>query len=161
MVELLLSRGADLNIANEGGHTPLLRAVGFNRPLLVARLLAAGADPNVTATVTGMEIMAASGGYLDEDGTPVQPDETPIMDVLEDLGPALGRPRRSMSLQTSPTSPRSTWRWSSAATRSCTRCSTPGRTRPSAPGLRAHLPADAAELLGRTELAARIRAAGG
>ena len=132
MVELLLSRGADVNIANEGGHTPLLRAVGFDRPLLVARLLAAGADPNVTATVTYLEMMAASGGYLDEDGLPVPPEETPILETLEELRPRSAT-RRAARCR-SPRSPPCTWRWSSAATRSCTRCSTQAPTRPSVPG---------------------------
>jgi hypothetical protein len=160
MVELLLSRGADLNIANEGGHTPLLRAVGFNRPLLVARLLVAGADPDVTATVTGLEMMAASGGYLDEEGVPVYPDEMPVQDKLETLGPALGEDRTGPLSDITGVSPLyvAVVISSDAVVLALLDA---GADPTIGAGLHEHLPADAAELLGRTELAARIRAAGG
>jgi hypothetical protein len=159
MVELLLSRGADVNIANEGGHTPLLRAVGFDRPLLVARLLAAGADPNVTATVTYLEMMAASGGYLDEDGLPVPPEETPILETLEELRPALGY-ETSGSLSIAPVTP--LYVAVVVSSDEIVHALLDAGADPTiGAGPAAHLPADAAELLGRTELAARIRAAGG
>ena len=42
-----MSANADLNLANNQGWTPLMRAVNNNRPEMVSALLKAGANPNL------------------------------------------------------------------------------------------------------------------
>lgn len=52
---LLLEHGADPTLASTDGWTPLLAAVMNEREVLVGRLLSAGADPNVFATLDNSE----------------------------------------------------------------------------------------------------------
>lgn len=44
--DLLLARGARVDLANRGGETPLVKAVNFHREDMVRQLLAKGADPD-------------------------------------------------------------------------------------------------------------------
>ena len=47
MVEPLLQHGADINVQDERGRTPLMWAINFGMKDLACLLLAHGADPNV------------------------------------------------------------------------------------------------------------------
>jgi ankyrin repeat protein len=51
MLELLLTHGADPNVSDPHGVTPLQRAIERNLPYDVELLLANGADPDVTAVI--------------------------------------------------------------------------------------------------------------
>ena len=44
MVELLIQRGAEVNLQDSDGNTALMHAAYWNRPAVVRRLLRAGAD---------------------------------------------------------------------------------------------------------------------
>ena len=46
IVQLLLAHGAQVNVANRSGQTALTIAIEEKNPLLVSKLLVAGADPN-------------------------------------------------------------------------------------------------------------------
>lgn len=52
-VSLLLLYGANVNLANASGETPLIRAVQSHNVEIASRLLKAGADPDRTDNVTG------------------------------------------------------------------------------------------------------------
>lgn len=160
MVDLLLDHGADPDVANDGSHTPLLRAVGFDRPLLVARLLAAGANPDIPATITRSDIVLAGGGFLDAQGNAVPDDQLPGNRVLDVLGPELGF-LSGDSVQSIP-SVTPLYVAVAVSTDDVVAALLDAGADPTVgSGATDHLPADAADLLGRTELAARIRAAGG
>lgn len=160
MVELLLIRGADPDVANEAGHTPLLRAVGFDRPLLIARLLTAGADPNLTASVSRSDIVLAGGGFVDEAGELVDQADLPGTRVIEALAPALGYLDADSVDTIHPITP--LYVAVAVSTDEVALALLDAGADPTiGAGPAGHLPADAADLLGRTELAARIRAAGG
>ena len=47
LVALLLKHGADVNATNDGGETPLIKAVLFNDADSTALLLKAGANPTI------------------------------------------------------------------------------------------------------------------
>jgi ankyrin repeat protein len=53
-ISLLLDRGATVDQANNGGETPLIRAVQNRDMITVRRLLAAGANPSKHDTGAGM-----------------------------------------------------------------------------------------------------------
>jgi hypothetical protein len=160
MVDLLLTRGADPNVANEAGHTPLLRAVGFDRAGFVTRLLAAGADPDLPATVTRSDIVLAGGGFADANGNLVDTDDLPGNQVLEALAPALGYLGGNGLQEIGPVTP--LYVAVAVSTDEVAIALLDAGADPTiGAGPSAHLPADAADLLGRPELAARIRASGG
>jgi ankyrin repeat protein len=62
-VRLLLSRGADVNVAQDGGYTPLHQAAAHGDAVIVDMLLEAGADPaaRTTAGETAADLAAARG----------------------------------------------------------------------------------------------------
>jgi len=47
LVDFLLERKADANIANDAGNTPLIMAVKLHRKKMIGMLLAYGADPDI------------------------------------------------------------------------------------------------------------------
>jgi hypothetical protein len=159
MVELLLTRGADPDVANDAGHTPLLRAVGFDRAPLVSSLLGAGADPDLAAAVTRAEVVLAGGGLLDAAGNPVDQADLPGTRVIEALAPALGYLDAATVDTIRPITP--LYVAVAVSTDEVVLALLAAGADPTiGSGPARHLPADAADLLGRTDLAARIRAAG-
>ena len=66
MVQMLIDYGADVNIAQHGGWTPLHQAAAHGQDDLVKVLLAAGADPGMKSDDgRTAEKMARSGGFED------------------------------------------------------------------------------------------------
>ena len=155
MLGLLLDRGADPDLPNDAGQTPLFRAIGLDRPLVVARLLAAGASPNTAATVTAFDIL---GAETLRSGADDDPATNPVQDAIRTLRPALGYSATSPSSDLTLITPL----YLAVAVSSdevVTALLDARANPPVGSGPSGHQPADAAELLGRTELAARIRAA--
>ena len=66
MIRLLLKRGADINLPNPQGQTPLRRCQGSAKELETATLLLnEGADPNRTDKDGNTPLMLAANGYLE------------------------------------------------------------------------------------------------
>lgn len=65
IVELLLAKGADVNIRNEGGETPLHYAAGHGHTRVMETLLENGADPAQKGTGCGTPMQwAARNGQI-------------------------------------------------------------------------------------------------
>ena len=62
IVELLLDRGADINITNDLGSTALMEASRNNRTEIIRLLLDRGADPNIRDDYGGTALISASIG---------------------------------------------------------------------------------------------------
>jgi Ankyrin repeats (3 copies) len=163
VAQLLLLGGADPELPNEAGHTPLFRAVAFDHAEIVATLLDAGADPNASASITDTDVlglMMVEANVAVAGGGTVGPAGHNVDRAVRQLGPNLGLPDSGP------------WRLDqvtvlylaiavSADDSSAIALLDAGADPTVGVGRFSHRPADAAELLGRTELAARIRAAGG
>jgi len=65
-VEELISEGADVNIRDEYGYAPLMRATWLGSLEIVSYLVSEGADVNIRDEYGGTSLMRASWlGYLD------------------------------------------------------------------------------------------------
>ena len=163
VAQLLLLGGADPELPNEAGHTPLFRAVAFDHVEIVATLLDVGADPDASASITDTDVlglmMVEANGAAAGGGT-VGPAGHDVGRAVNLLGPSLGLPDSGP------------WRLDrvtvlylavavSADDTSAIALLDAGADPTVGVGQFSHRPADAAERLGRTDLAARIRTAGG
>ena len=114
MIALLFQLGADPNLLDENGWTPLVRAVVAGRPDLLEALLEGGADPNVWLTpglestvlhvaiqkkqLRCMVLLIRAGAETDRrNGNGVTPRELSRNDRLTHLAFAEGERQRSAS----------------------------------------------------------------
>lgn len=163
MVELLLLAGADPAVDNEAGHTPLFRAVAFDRSDLVDALLAGGASTEAAAAVTDRDVLtlglALAGEELEAGETvDTRPELFDRIDLLlEPLGARLDPGAQWAVDDVTPLYLAVAVSGDEVVSALLAAGADPGV----GAGPNRHLPADAADLLGRTEVAALIRAAGG
>ncbi|MES0489282.1 MAG: ankyrin repeat domain-containing protein [Leptospirales bacterium] len=76
-VKILISRGADINIPNDRGWTPLYISIMGGNIEIVKLLLENGA--NIHVEVEGMSILRTASAHES-----IHPELTPILDTIED-----------------------------------------------------------------------------